>query len=132
MAVTNVIFADVSSLTVAGSLVDAANGFQASAGADVRPIYAFGSANPVVLVSSKTPGTGSFNYTVSNGLQSGVEAWNTIIAAAVITCAGSSVPTGSTETVSLSGCVFSGQQIGMNAKNEMTCSVSFTFASGSI
>lgn len=135
MALTQVVFADVSVLNVAGNPVEACTSFQASRNVNTRVIEAFNNTEPVLVVSSKSPGNGSFSYTVSDGDQSGVEAWKTIISGTgiVVACVGNSGPaTGTAITVSLSGCSYAGQSLGMNAQNEMTCTVNFGFASGSI
>ena len=135
MALTQVIFADVSVLNVAGNAVEACTNFQASRNVNTRVIDAFNHTAPVLIVSSKSPGNGSFSYTVSDGNQSGVESWSTIISGTgiVISCAGNSGPaTGTAITVNLSGCSYAGQSLSMGAQNEMTCTVNFNFASGSI
>lgn len=136
MAVTQVIFADVSTLSFVGTgasgTLEGANAFQLSRNADTRPIYAFNNVLPVVIVSSKGPGNGSFSFVASNGTNSAATTdWSSVLnGAATVTCSGSSYPTGTTQNITCSGCSFAGQSIGMNAKNEMQVNVNFLFTSG--
>lgn len=132
MAVTKVIMGNVSSLSVGGSVVEAANQFQCSRSKDNRPIYAFNSDGPVVMVSSKSPGTGSFAYTASDGTYSDADVdWSTRITGTTsIVCSGTSQPTGETQVITLGNCMAAGQSISFNAQNEMVVNVNFTFTSG--
>ena len=133
---TQVIFADVSQLSFTGTgasgTIDGANAFQLSRNAETRPIYSFSSVLPVVIVSSKGPGNGSFSYVAGNGgNSSGTMDWSTILnGAATITCSGASFPSGTTAVITCSGCTWGGQNIGMNAKNEMSMSINFLYTSG--
>ena len=131
MAVTKVIFADVSTLHVGSTLIEGAQSFQLSRNADVRPINAFNSPVPVLIISTRGPGTGSFSYVASDGSGSASNTdWSGVITGTSITCSGSSMPTGTSQAITASGCVFGGQSSSMNAKSEMMCSVNFTFTSG--
>ena len=131
MAVTKVIFADVSTLTVGSTLVEAAQSFQLSRNAETRVINAFNSMLPVLIVSTKGPGNGSFSYIASDGTGSSFATdWSTLITGTTIACSGNTLPTGTTQNHTASGCTFGGQSASMNAKNEMVCSVNFAFTSG--
>ena len=132
MAVSKAIIADVSSLSVGGSAIEAAQSFQVSRNAETRPINGFGSALPLLIVSSLGPGNGSFSYVASDGGNStGDKNWATTLnGSAVLTCSGASYPTGTTAVIACSGCAFAGQSMSMNAKAEMVINVSFIFASG--
>ena len=136
MAITSVIFADVSTLNFTGTgasgTIEGAQSFQLSRNAETRPINAFNSVLPVLIVSSKGPGNGSFSYVASDGTNSsGTLNWATILnGAATVTCSGASYPSGTTANIVCSGVTFAGQSLGMNAKSEMTFNVNFLFTSG--
>lgn len=131
MAVTKIIFADVSSLAVGGTIVDGANAFQASRPGETRPIYAFGSSDPVVIVTSKGPGNGSFSYAASDGTNSGGDKnWASTLTGTTIVVSGAYYGATGTQVLSFSGCVFGGQSVNMSAKNEMQVNVTFTYTSG--
>lgn len=138
MAITNVVFANVSSLAFTGvslsGALEACTGFQCSRGANVKPIFKFESADPAVLLSSQSAGNASFTYTISNGTNSGLIDWSGVFkGAGTLTCTGVYQPAGTGgETVALTGVSFAGQSIGMSAKNEMTCTVNVLFTGGSI
>ena len=136
MSITSVIFADVSTLnfigTGASGTIEGAQSFQLSRNAETRVINAFNSAIPVLIVSSKGPGNGSFSYVASDGTNSsGTMNWATIFnGAASVTCSGASYPSGTTAVMVCSGVTFSGQSAGMSAKGEMVNNVNFLFTSG--
>lgn len=132
MALTTVVFADVSELKVGATAVEAANAFQASEPADIRPIYAFKSPTPKVLISSPTLGSGSFSYTASNGDQSGADTdWKTLIDGTTdIVVSGNCLPTSLAVTLTLKKCTYQNKSVSMNAKNEMVVTVNFSFSEG--
>lgn len=133
MAISSVIIADFSTLSVNGSLVEAANSFQASRNADTRPIYTFNKSTPQLIVSSKGPGNGSFAYVASDGSGSGFNTdWSaTLNGSGTVTVSGGTFPSGGAATaLSFSGCTFVGQSTGMNARGEAQVTVNFTYTSG--
>ena len=133
MAITSVILADVSTLTVGSTVIEAAQSFQASRSADTRPIYTFNRSKPVLIVSVPTTGNGSFAYIASDGTgSSAVQDWSTLITGNTsISCAGNTYPSGgSAQTISLTACSFGGQSESMNVRGELQVTVNFLFASG--
>ena len=140
MALTKVVFADVSSLSVVKSsvttVIEGANAFQASEPAEVRPIYAFGAAKPQVLISSPTLGSGSFSYVAGDGTQSAATTdWIGILDGTPdIVCEGHLIPDPSgvapAQTLTLTKCQYQSKSVGMNAKNEMVVTVNFSFSDG--
>jgi len=134
MAMTQVVFADISSLTVAGGSVDGVTGAQYSFPADNRPIYSWGVAKPVLIISVPTLGSGSFTYIAGNGNNnSSLKDWKAALDGTVdvvitggLTKGNSSVSEG-TQVITLKNCVYRDRSAGMNARSEKTVTVSFSY-----
>lgn len=135
MAMNQVILADVSTLTVDGVVIEAAQSFQASRNTETRPIYTFNKSKPVLIVSVPGIGQGSFAYIASNGTGSDADVdWSATLTGAetiVVTGVGYGDPSPVTQTLTFAKCTFGGQSTSMNARGEMQCNVNFFFGDGS-
>lgn len=137
MAVSQIVFADISTFTVGSTVVEGVQSAQVNEPAEVRPIYTWNKSLPVVLIGVPTLGSGSFSYIASNGAASGMdEDWKALLDGTVsVTITGgmtegnSSVSAG-TQTVTLTKCVYQGKSFGMNARNEGTVTVNFSYEAG--
>ena len=134
MAISTIVIADFSTLTVGGTLVEAAQSVQASRNADTRPIYTFNKSTPQLIVTSKGPGNGSFSYLATDGTGSALTYdWSSLInGSGTIVISGGNFPaaSGSPSTLSFSGCTFGGQSMGMNVRGEAQVTVNFVYTSG--
>jgi hypothetical protein len=137
MAVGMIVFADISTFSVGGAEVEGIQSANVNEPAEVRPIYTWNKAKPVLLIGVPTLGSGSFTYIASDGGASGLnEDWITnldgtvsIVITGGMTSGNSGVSSG-TQTVTLTKCTYQGKSFGMNARNEGTVTVNFTFDSG--
>jgi hypothetical protein len=137
MAVSKIVFADISTFQVGATSVEGIQSAQVNEPAEVRPIYTWNKSLPVVLIGVPTLGSGSFSYIASDGAGSSLdEDWKTLLNGTVsITITGgmtegnSSISAG-TQSVTLTKCVYQGKSFGMNARNEGTCTVNFSFEAG--
>ena len=137
MALTQVVFADISTFTIGTTLIEGIQSAQINEPAEIRPIYTWGKAYPVLLIGVPVLGSGSFSYIASNGQGSTLtEDFKTLIDGTVdivitagLTTGNSSIPA-SEETVTLTGCTYQGKSFGMNARNEGTCTVNFSYKQG--
>ena len=137
MATTAVIFADVSFVSIGGTQVEGIIGASVNEPADVRPIYTWGKATPAVKISVVTMGTGSLTYVAGNGSNSGLDDnWKAlldgtkdIVITGGLVTGNSSVSTG-TQSVTLKKALYQGKSFGMNARNEGTVTINFTFDDG--
>lgn len=135
MSVNQVILADVSTLKVGTTVVEAAQSFQASRNTETRPIYTFNKSKPVLIVSVPGIGQGSFSYTASDGTGSGADKdWATELTGAeeiVVAGTGYGATPPITQTLAFKKCSFGGQSSSMNARGEMVVNVNFFFGDGS-
>ena len=137
MALTKIVFADISSFKVGTVEVEGIQGAQINEPAEVRPVYTWGKSKPVVLVSVPVIGTGSLSYIASDGALSGLEEdWRTLLDGVVsvvitggLTTGNGSVASG-TATVTLTKCTYQGKSFGMNARNEAVVNINFSFEGG--
>lgn len=137
MAVSQIVFADISTFAVGSTVVEGVQSAQVNEPAEVRPIYTWNKSLPVVLIGVPTLGSGSFSYIASNGAASGMdEDWKALLDGTVsvtitggMTQGNSSVSAG-TQSVTLTKCVYQGKSFGMNARNEGTVTVNFSFEAG--
>ena len=136
MPINHIVFADVSSLSVAGKNIEGCTAFQASRAADQRPIYTWGKSKPQAIIGTPGIGSGSFSYVASDGTTGAAnQDWSAtgyLDGAAAIVVTGGEFPTtgGGTQTLTFTSCSFAGQSAGMNAKNEMVVTINFTFPNG--
>ena len=138
MPVTAIVFADISSFTVGGSEVEGIQGAQLNEPAEIRPIYTWGSAYPRVLISVPVLGSGSFSYVASNGGSSSLDQdWRTlldgttsVVISGGLTEGNSFIAVGTSQTVTVTGCVYQGKSFSMNARNEGVITVNFAFKEG--
>ena len=138
MAVTKIVFADISTFRVGATVVEGIINAQINEPAEIRPIYTWNKAKPVVLISVPVLGSGSFSYIASDGDQSSLEQnWktllngiNNIVITAGLTEGNSSIISGAPVTVTLKKCVYQGKSFGMNARNEGVVNVNFSYEEG--
>lgn len=143
MPVSMIVFADISTFAIGaaspGVLVEGILSCQIQEPAEVRPIYTWGKAVPVVKIGVPTMGNGSFQYIASDGLQSDIDedfkallnGINNIYIVTGKTKGNSSVSeAGSQKTITLTEVVYSGKSFGMNARNEGVCTVNFVYKDG--
>lgn len=137
MAVTKIVFADISTLKVGTTFVEGIQSAQINEPAEVRPIYTWNKAKPVVLISVPVLGSGSFSYIASDGDGSTLEEdWralldgvNAVTIVGGLTTGNSSISS-STTTITLTKCTYQGKSFGMNARNEAVVNVNFSFEGG--
>jgi hypothetical protein len=137
MAVSQIVFADISTFTVGTTVIEGIQNAQINEPAEVRPIYTWNKSLPVVLIGVPVLGTGSFSYIASNGDGSKMdEDWKTLLDGTVsivivggLTEGNSSI-SAATQTVTLTKCTYQGKSFGMNARNEGTVSVNFSYQAG--
>lgn len=137
MAVSMVVFADISTFTIGTTVIEGIQSAQITEPAEIRPIYTWNKSYPVLLIGVPVLGNGSFSYIASDGAGSGLdEDFKTLIDGTVditivagMTQGNSSVSAAST-TITLTGCTYQGKSFGMNARNEGTCTVNFSFKEG--
>lgn len=138
MAISKVVFADISTFTVGTTLIEGIQGAQVNEPAEIRPIYTWGKAKPVVLISVPVLGSGSFSYAASDGSGSAIdENWKTLLNGTtdiIISCGSttgnSSVISGTAEAVTLKKCTYQGKSFGMNARNEAIVNINFSYEEG--
>lgn len=137
MAVSQIVFADISTFSVGGTTIEGITGAQINEPAEIRPIYTWNKALPVVLISVPVLGSGSLTYIASNGTGSTLDQdWKTLLdGTASVTIVGgltsgnSSISSG-TVSITLTKCTYQGKSFGMNARNEGTVSINFAYEKG--
>lgn len=137
MTMANVVFADVSSLTVGGGMtgiVEGCNAFQANEPQENRPLYVWGKTKPAVNLGVPVLGSGSFSYVASDGTNSSATTdWKTALKGRdtdTLTVSGGLWPTGTAQTLTLTNVLYQSKSSAMNAKNEMVITISFSFSEG--
>lgn len=136
-APTMVVFADVSTFTVGATAIEGIQSAQANEPAEIRPIYTWNKAKPVVLVSVPVLGSGSLSYVAGDGGGSGLDTdWKTLLdgTTSIVIVGGmvsgnSSISLG-TQTVTLTKAVYQGKSFAMNARNEGVVTINFSFEDG--
>jgi hypothetical protein len=137
MAVTKIVFADISTFKVDATTIEGIQGAQINEPAEIRPIYTWNKALPVVLISVPVLGSGSFSYIASDGAGSTLdENWKTLLdgtSSVVITgglTTGNSSISSGTVTLTLTKCTYQGKSFGMNARNEAVVNINFAYEQG--
>lgn len=138
MAVTKIVFADISTFKVGTTVVEGIINAQVNEPAEIRPIYTWNKAKPVVLISVPVLGSGSFSYIGSDGDLSAVdEDWKAllngttdIVITGGLTEGNSAIASGTPVTITLKKCVYQGKSFGMNARNEGVININFSYEEG--
>lgn len=138
MAVTKIVFADISTFKIGATEVEGIQNAQINEPAEVRPIYTWNKAKPVVLISVPVLGSGSFSYIASDGANSELDTnWKTllngttdIVITGGLTEGNSAIASGTPVTITLSKCVYQGKSFGMNARNEGVVNINFSYEEG--
>lgn len=133
MSVTSIHFADVSSLTLGGTVILGVQSLSINLPADVRPLFSWGTPGPVITVSSPSLGSGSVTYISNNVTTAAVDFKTSLDGSVTKTCVfvAGNHPTGGTNlTQTLTHCKYQAKSEAMSARQELLVTISFTFIGG--